>query len=82
MRGHVDIGRQNKLVICIDRRSNFPFSDETKLGVPSWKVLDKVISFRARHRSNLIALQRRHEVNWVEEGFNDSIDGRTDVRAH
>ena len=52
------------------------------MGVPSWKVLDKVISFRTRYRSKLIALQRRHpqhEVNWVEEGFNDSIDRTTDT---
>lgn len=53
------------------------------MGVPSRKVLDKVISFRTRHRSK-IALQRRHpqhEVDRDEEGFNDSVDvdGRTDT---
>jgi hypothetical protein len=53
------------------------------MGVPSWKVSDKVISFRARHRSKLFALQTlyhpQHEVDLVEEGLNDSVDGRRDT---
>jgi hypothetical protein len=30
VRGHVYVGRQNELVICIAERSKFPFSDKSK----------------------------------------------------
>jgi hypothetical protein len=71
------------------RRSFFPFSDETKWVCAFVEGVGQSDQFPhetwKKQVDCVTKCHPQHEDNWVEEGFNDSIDGRTEtppVRAH